>query len=152
MAPTSTKRLVYHIGGYVPFAFPDVAYSRFKREILRFESTWSVSSNVSPARLTNDEMRWSIVTKGADWRVETDYHLFRWDDVITRFGCQPLGKRLALGLLSFFDFALSGALAGYLRTNWYYAVFFLYPFLMFTAFVAVAILTGVVVAKSALSP
>jgi hypothetical protein len=146
---TGPKRLVYHFGGYDPFGPPDVAYSRFKREIRRFERTWSVTSHVSPAQLTNDEGRWSIITQGTNWQVETEFRLFRWDDVIANLGCQPLWRRLPLGIVSFLDFVLAGALLGYLRTNWFYAVFFLYPFLMFASFMAIAVIIGVMFAERA---
>ena len=150
-APICTKRLVYHIGGYDPITPQDAAHSRFKRELKRFERTWSVTCSVSAERLTEDELRWCITSEGPNWRGETDYHLIRWDDVITTFARRPLWRRLPLGVLSFLDFILAGALWGYLRTNWYYAAFFLYPFLVFAVLTAVAIITGAMVAKLTVS-
>jgi len=74
--------------------------------------------------------------------VESDYRLVRWDDVIEDFSGQTIWRRVALGVIAFVDFIWSGALLGYLRTNWHYAVFFLYPFVMFGCFIAVACAAG----------
>ena len=49
--------------------------------------------------------------------------------------------RIPHGLLAFVDFAVS-ALPRYLRANWRYAGFFLYPFVMFAALAALAISIG----------
>jgi hypothetical protein len=93
-------------------------------------------------------MKWSVTTTGPNWRVETDYHLVRWDDVIETFSRRTIYCRIPLGIIAFLDFVVSGALRGYLRTNWHYAGFFLYPFVMFGALILVASLIGVVVLKA----
>src|SRR4051812_6652563 len=110
VAPITIKRLVYHIGGYDPFGPPEVAYLRFKREVGRFESAWSVTSDVSPAQFTSDEARWLIRTEGPNWRVETDYRLFRWDDIIAKRALQSPWKRLSRGMFAFLEFVVCGAL------------------------------------------
>jgi hypothetical protein len=51
-----------------------------------------------------------------------------WGDIIaTDFGMPNL-RRFYVGWLAFFDFVFSGALFAYFRTNWRYALFFLYPY------------------------
>jgi len=92
---------------------------------------------------TPDQMQWNVTTTGPDWLVETDYHLFRWDDVIDGFSRRSIGSRIPLGLLAFLDFVLAGTLWRYLLTNWRYALFFLYPFVMFGLLIAAAVLIGV---------
>ena len=126
-----TKRLVFHIGGYDPILPAGDAYRRFLRELKRFERTWSVEASVSAPVIGPDEMRWTIITKGGNWRVENQFRLVRWDDVIQGKTQEPLWRRLPLGIFAFFDFAFGGALRAYLRINWHYAIFFLYPFTLF---------------------
>lgn len=97
---------------------------------------------MSPPNLTADEAIWQITTTGPNWQVETRYCLVRWDDIIATVARQPWWRRIPLSQLAFIDFAAAGALWGYIRTNWRYALFFIYPFLLFDAFVLIAWFTG----------
>ena len=89
-----------------------------------------------------------MTTTGPNWQVETDYHFVRWDDVIQTFSRRTIFWRVPLGIIAFLDFVVSGALWGYLRTNWHYAGFFLYPFVMFGALILAAVLVGVLALKA----
>jgi len=141
------KRLVFHIGGYDPMR-PEVAHSRFVRELRRFKETWSASmASVSEPEIGVDEATWDVVTTGPNWRVHTHYRFVRWDDLIDAAGSQPMWRRLPFAFLAFLDFVWSGALWGYLRTNWRYAGFFLYPFLVVVIFAAAAWFTGASIGK-----
>jgi hypothetical protein len=60
---------------------------------------------------------------------------------------RPMWQRIPLGLLSFVEFIAAGALWGYLRTNWRYALFFIYPLLVFTLLAVAASLAGAVAAR-----
>lgn len=146
--PLIRRRLVFHIGGYDPHMLPERSYRRFLRELKRFEKTWSAASAVSPLSVAADEATWQITTTGPNWRVETRYCLVRWDDIIRAVARQPWWQRIPLSQLAFLDFAAAGALWGYVRTNWRYALFFIYPFLMFDALVIMAWLTGDLVARA----
>ena len=137
------KRVVFHIGGYDPITTHASAQRRFVREIARFQRTWSVKAIVDGLRDSADQIQWNVTTTGPDWQVETDYHLVRWHDVIEAFGRRSIGSRISVGILAFLDFVLAGTLWRYLLTNWRYAGFFLYPFVMFGLLVAVAFLIGV---------
>jgi hypothetical protein len=55
-------------------------------------------------------------------------------------------RRIPRGLLAFADFLLSGAFFGYVRSNWRYAAFFLYPYLLLAGLAALAWWTGSLVA------
>jgi hypothetical protein len=136
------KRLVFHIGGYDPITSHVSAQLRFVREIARFQRTWSVKAAVDGLYDTADQIRWKVRTTGPDWRVETDYRLVRWHDVIEAFGRRSIRSRISAGILAFLDFVLTGTLWRYLVTNWRYAGFFLYPFVMFGLLIAVAFLIG----------
>lgn len=141
-APIITRRLVYHISGYDFTMSVDAVHRRFLRELRRFGGTWSVTSSVTPPVITTDEAGWEVETNGPNWHVRTSYRFLRWDDVIAADGLKPLWQRVLAGLMAFFDYLGGGALWGYLRTNWRYALFFLYPYLLFAALVAVAWFAG----------
>jgi hypothetical protein len=145
---TVSKRLVFHVGGYDPITPHAGAQRRFVREIARFQLTWSVKASVGGLHDGADQTKWSVTTTGPNWQVETDYHLVRWDDVIETFSRRTIYWRILLGIIAFLDFVVSGALRGYLRTNWHYAVFFLYPFVMFGALILVTFLIGVLALKT----
>src|SRR6516165_4178903 len=136
------KRLVFHIGGYDPITPPASAQQRFVREIARFQRTWSVKAIVDGLSDTADQIQWKVTTTGPNWLVETDYRLVRWNDVIEAFGRRSIGSRISVGVLVFLDFVLAGTLWRYLLTNWRYAGFFLYPFVMFGLLIAAAFLIG----------
>lgn len=141
------KRLVFHIGGYDPITSHVDAQRRFVREIARFQRTWSAKATVDGLHDTADEIRWKVTTTGPDWLVETDYRLVRWHDVIETFSGRSDGSRISAGILAFLDFVLAGTLWRYLQTNWRYALFFLYPFVMFGLLIAVAVLIGLLAFK-----
>ncbi|MEZ5785049.1 MAG: hypothetical protein R3D62_00875 [Xanthobacteraceae bacterium] len=141
-APIITRRLVYHISGYDFTMSVQAVHRRFLRELRRFEGTWSVSSSVSPPVIGTDEAAWDVETNGPNWHVHTRYRFLRWDDVIAADGRKPLWQRVLAGLIAFFDYIGGGTLWGYLRTNWRYALFFLYPYLLFAALVAIAWFAG----------
>src|SRR5258706_10322850 len=136
------KRLVFHLGGYDPITPYVVAQRRFVRELARFERTWSAKASIGALDENANQAKWSVITKGPNWQVESDYRLVRWDDVIEDFSGQTVWRRVPLGIIAFLDFIWSGALWVYLRTNWHYAVFFLYPFVMFGVLVATACAAG----------
>ena len=146
------KRLVFHLGGYDPMP-PDAVHRRFLRELRRFQSTWGLQAQTTDPEISASEARWQIATSGPGWRVETEYRLIRWDDVIAAGVQRSTWRRVPLGLLAFADFLFGGALWGYLRTNWRYAGFFLYPYLLLSIFSLVALAGGTtlgILASSAL--
>jgi hypothetical protein len=131
------KRWVFHLPGYDP-APPAAMKRRFARELRRFEKTWSVQASVSDGA---DDTRWRVSAAGPNWTVDTEYRLVHWDDVIEAAARKPAWLRIPLGLLAFLDF-VAGALPQYLRANWRYAGFFLYPFVMFIVLSVIAVIAG----------
>ena len=61
---------------------------------------------------------------------------------------QPLWWRLMIGWLAFADFVAGGALAGYARTNWRYALFFLYPYFLLLVIVLASYCVGELAART----
>jgi hypothetical protein len=146
--PVIRSRLVLHFGGYDP-VLPASNYRRFVRGLGRFQQTWSVTSSASDPTLAADhQVTWDVVSKGPNWQVTTQHHLFRWDDIIAEYAAQPAWWRLPMGLLAFADFTAGGALWGYLRTNWRYALFLLYPYLLLLMMIAASGYAGELAASA----
>jgi hypothetical protein len=145
--PTIATRLVYHIGGYEPMP-PANVHARFVRELRRFERTWSATASVSEMTLETDQATWKIIAAGPNWRVETRCHLVRWDDVMAELGRLAMWQRVPLSLLAFADFVAGGALWGYARTSWRYALFFLCPYLLLATFAVFAWFTGAFIGQA----
>src|SRR6476620_5128988 len=141
--PIIHRRGVFHLPGYDPAPIAAVK-RRFAREVQRFEETWSVKTSISPGA---EENAWKVSASGPNWQTETLYKFINWDDVIQDIGHRPAWRRIAEGFWAFADFAVN-ALPGYLRTNWRYAGFFLYPFLMFFALAAAAVFAGIFAAEA----
>jgi hypothetical protein len=135
------NRLVFHLGGY-DLMPPEVFQRRFVRELRRFEGTWHVAAGVTAMEVSEDDAHWRIAASGPDWQVATAYRLVRWDDVIAAMGRRSGWRRIVFGLFAFIDFLRGGALSGYLRTNWRYAGFFVYPYLLLAGFAGIALLLG----------
>jgi hypothetical protein len=138
------RRGVFHLPGYDPAPVAAVK-RRFAREVQRFEQTWSVKTSISDSAEAN---AWQVSAGGPNWRTETLYRLINWDDVIEDIGQRPIWQRIPQGIWAFADFAVN-ALPRYLRANWRYAGFFLYPFVMFFALAALAFFAGILAAEAA---
>jgi hypothetical protein len=125
-----------------------MVHERFLRELSRFERTWSVTASVSGIAIEADQAMWNVVTSGPNWQVETQCRLVRWDDVMAEYGRRPAWQRIPLGLLACADFVVGRALWGYVRTSTRYALFFLYPYVIFAALVALAWFAGAFIAHA----
>jgi len=137
------RRGVFHLPGYDPAPVTAVK-RRFAREVQRFEQTWSVKTGISDSAEGN---AWQVSACGPNWRTETLYRFVDWDDVIEDIGRRPMWLRIPQGISAFADFAVN-ALPRYLRANWRYAGFFLYPFVMFFALAALAVFAGIFAAEA----
>jgi hypothetical protein len=127
-APVVEKRCMLHLGGYEPVP-PDRYHRRFERELRRFERTWNVSASLRRPTLSDDGLvaSWHISTRGPNWRVDTEFRLLRWDDLVAADRARPGWKRVLRGGLALADFIASGAALAYFRVNWRYGLFFAAP-------------------------
>ncbi len=143
------KRDIIFVCGY-EISRPEAFHRRFAKELPLFESAWNAKVDLSPPAV--DERShialWKMKTSGPDWQVETDYRMFWWGDIIAPDFEMSNVRRFYVGWLALFDFVLSGALFAYFRTNWRYALFFLYPYvLMVLAGVAGFYLAGMLLGE-----
>jgi hypothetical protein len=125
------KRDVVFVCGY-EISRPEGHHRRFAKEIPLFEAAWNVKAEQSPVEF--DEAKnvalWKLKTTGPNWQVDANYWMYWWGDIIAPDFEMSDWKRLKVGLAALFDFTFSGALIAYFRTNWRYALFFLYPYLL----------------------
>ena len=135
--PVIHRRSVFHVPGFDPARLPVVKH-RFALELRCFEQTWSVKTSISPTAFKN---AWNVVTSGPNWRTETLFTVVNWNHVVEDILDRPTWVRILHGIWAFGDFA-AHALPRYLRENWRYACFFLYPFVTFFVLAALALFAG----------
>jgi hypothetical protein len=128
---TVKKRDVVFVCGY-EISRPEGHHRRFAKELPLFEAAWNVKTDLSPPSVDphSNTAIWKLKTKGPNWQVETDYRMFWWGDIIAPDFELSNIRRFYVGWLALLDFVFSGALFAYFRTNWRYALFFLYPYVL----------------------
>ncbi len=134
------KRCVFFLGGYEPMA-PERQHERFVREIARFQRTWNVAASVSDVSVSSDHAiaLWRVETHGPNWSVETEYRSLYWGDVVEADFGRSDWVRVPRAIAAFADFVFSGTAWRYFAVNWRYGLFFAYPIVIVTGFVAMAI-------------
>jgi hypothetical protein len=126
--PLVHKRCFVQLTGYEPVG-AEHSHRRYIREMARFLKAWSLQGHVSPVRLTADGFvaNWTVDTSGPNWRVETDFYYFRWDDIVSADMAESDWWRFPLGMAAMMEFVLTGTVVKYFIIAWRYGGFFLYP-------------------------
>src|SRR5215469_9201638 len=127
-APQVRKRCFVQMTGYEPVG-AEHQHRRFIREMARFQKAWNVKGEVSPPVISPDGAvaSWSVACSGPNWRVDTDFHWFRWDDFVRADGAQSDWLRFPLGVAALMEFILTGTVVKYFIVAWRYGGFFLSP-------------------------
>jgi pimeloyl-ACP methyl ester carboxylesterase len=122
------RRCFVHLTGYDPVGL-EHSHRRFIREMARFQKTWSVQADASSPELScaGHVARWTIETSAANWRVATDFYLFRWDDFVATDAAGSDWWRLPLGVAALLEFVVTGAVIKYFVIAWRFALFSIYP-------------------------
>lgn len=126
--PLVHKRCFVQLTGYEPVG-AEHSHRRYIREMARFLKAWSLQGHVSPVRLSADGFvaNWTVDTSGPNWRVETDFYYFRWDDIVSADMAESDWWRFPLGMAAMMEFILTGTVVKYFIIAWRYGGFFLYP-------------------------
>jgi pimeloyl-ACP methyl ester carboxylesterase len=104
-----------------------------------FARTWNVKTVLSErSRLSAERTSWDVVTSGCGWQVQTTYELLLWDDLVSADFRRPMLSRLIRGWAAFINIVGTGTAFRYLRANWQYALFFLFPYALLVAFALAA--------------
>ena len=122
------KRCFVQMTGYEPVG-AEHQHRRFIREMARFQKAWSVKGEVSPPVISDDGAvaSWSVACSGPNWRVDTDFHWFRWDDFVRADAAESDWRRFPLGVAALMEFILTGTVVKYFIVAWRYGGFFLSP-------------------------
>jgi len=122
------KRCFVQMIGYEPIGV-DHHHRRFVREMARFQKTWNVGGKVTAPTVSDDGFvaNWAVDTFGPNWRVATDYHYFRWDDVVAADMAESDWWQFPLGIAALIEFILTGTAVKYFLVAWRYGGFFLSP-------------------------
>jgi hypothetical protein len=129
--PSVSRRAVFLVGGYER---NDAAgfFRRIGREMERFCKCWSVEAKLSTPVETAEA---AVTTATADYRGPdgtclSEITFLSFDDIVKHDGARPLVVRLLAYLVAFFDYVFSGTMFRFFATNWRFALYFLYPFVM----------------------
>jgi pimeloyl-ACP methyl ester carboxylesterase len=141
------RRCVFFVGGYDPQS-PDQFFARLAREMRRFEATWGTEAAMQKLPDLGDEIGKAKVeaSHGDLWRVETDFHFLSLDSIVLKDRGRPLPFRLLRYARAFGDYVASGAAFAIAAKSWRFGLYFLYPFAVSMAALAVAFLGGKTVA------
>lgn len=144
--PAVCRRQIFFVAGYDP-VLPQQYYRRFARQLEIFKRTWKVEA--TPSKPHEDEgcLSWSVATSGPDWRVSTDFELWAWDDIVHKASARPSPLRIWDAAGVYLEFLFNGTVARYVKANPRYFLFAVVPPLEIFAFAAVAVLTGLYMAK-----
>lgn len=133
--PSVSKRAVFLVGGYER---NDAAgfFRRIGREMERFCKCWSVEAKLgAPVEATGAVATTAIANYlGPDGVCRSDITFLSFDDIVKRDGARPFLVRLGVYLVAFFDYVFSGTMVRFFATNWRFALYFLYPFVMLVFF------------------
>ena len=133
--PSVSRRAVFLVGGYER---NDAAgfFRRIGREMERFCKCWSVEANLgAPVEAPGAVATTAIADYlGPDGVCRSDITFLSFDDIVKRDGARPFLVRLGVYLVAFFDYVFSGTMVRFFATNWRFALYFLYPFVMLVLF------------------
>ena len=129
LASAIRRRAVFYVGGYDPKT-PAAFFERLDRERARYEKLWAVETERGAVRDRDGVAASSVTAKSSAWSVETDMHFFSLETIVQRDFADPIFVRFARYLVTFVDYVVSGTVFGFFRTNWRFAGYFLYPFVM----------------------
>lgn len=144
------RRHIVYVQGYDPRGLAQY-YRMFRNELRKFLKLYDLKADVSRPEQSdgNTRARWTISTAGPDWSVETTYDFLRWEDIIAKdFSRHPVWV-IGACFWVLVRMITTGALVRFFGAQWRFALFVLYPYVVFLAQAAVAIAAGFGVARLA---
>ncbi len=130
------------IGGYEPKS-ADAFFKRTGREYARFGETWGLQTNIGLTTVSDDGhiATAEIETAGAGWQVSTTFNFLIWNELVLEDFSRPVLVRLLRYFITFWDYVLSGSMFSFIRANWRFALYFLFPAVMLVIIITVSALT-----------
>ena len=140
---TVKRRLVIYVQGYDPRGLAEY-YRMFRREHRKTCELYGLSGAVGRAESDRERFitTWDATTGGKDWQVSTRYMFLRWEDFIRKdFARPPLWKIVNM-YRSYAASLLSGVIPRIMKAHWRFGLFTLYPFVLMTLWVFLAVFAG----------
>lgn len=133
--PSVSRRAVFLVGGYER---NDAAgfFRRIGREMDRFRTCWSVEATLGTPAAASDAVATTATAdyRGPDGFCRSEITFLSFDDIVKHDGARPFVVRLLAYLVAFVDYVFSGTMLRFFATNWRFALYFLYPFVMLAFF------------------
>lgn len=132
------KRVVLHFPGFEPL---DAAMhrARYERSARQSAKAWDYSIETGPLQKDDSGEHFDVRAGGAGWQSASRVHLFDHNDLVSVFNAGGFFARLARGYAASVSVAASGGLTGYFRHAWRFGLFFVFPFLLMAAGMAVSL-------------
>ncbi len=133
--PSVSRRAVFLVGGYERNDASGF-FRRIGREMERFRKCWSIDAKLgTPVEATGGMAMTAVADyRGPDGVCETEITFLSFDDIVRHDGARHFTLRLIAYLVAFFDYIASGTMFRFFATNWRFALYFLYPFVMLCLF------------------
>ncbi len=137
------KRLVIQFTGYEGLHAKAIR-GRHIQAVNDFDKLWHVKSTVSPMVETSDfTSTMQVTSKAENWQTETEFCQFSSAEIYDHYAARNTLTRIATGFRAFANIVLTGTLYRYARNSWRFVLFFLWPFLLSAALIAI---TGLIAA------
>lgn len=138
------RRHVIYVSGFDARGIPEY-YRMFCAGLDGFRDLYGVDASVSNCAVSPHRSvgRWTTETVGAGWQVSTTYEFYRWEDIARAGIKRPLWRVLGDGFLTLARLLLTLALPRYFRWSWRFALFCVYPYVLFGLWGALAALVTV---------
>lgn len=146
------KRLVLNFTGYEGL-HPGAVRGRHMQAIADFDRLWHTKTSATPM-ISGDAGcgAMHLTTQGADWETQVEFCQFGTADIFDDYAKRSTLARFLTGLRAFFNILLTGTLWRYTTTSWRFVVFFLWPFGMTLAIIAISALVASIPCLMGLGP
>lgn len=136
------KRLVIQFTGYEGL-HPKAVRVRHAQALKDFDRLWNARTKLPPMRDEPDGCgSMTALTQGNGWQAETEFCQLGTADIFDDYAARPTPLRMFTGFRAFMNILFTGTLWRYLMTSWRFVLFFLWPFLLSLALIAVAVLAA----------
>ncbi len=137
IAPVA-KRVVLHFPGFEPLD-AQLHHARYQRAAIQSAKTFGLDLTVGPLQAQGSAAHFDLSCRSGEHRTETRLHVFDHAALVSALTGRPLLARLLSGYRSAGRVILAGGLTGYFRHAWRFGLFFIFPFLLVTLSILVAL-------------
>jgi hypothetical protein len=136
-------RLVIEVPGFDPRSAAEHR-DFFEHEYRATLALYGLSGSIGEAKPhpKRPAAKWDVTTEGDGWRVQTDYRLLRWDDIVREDMARPPWWKIVQMYRTIGIAVVNGAFRRILRADRRFAAFAFSPLLLITAWIFLACFFG----------